>query len=525
MVYTFKVCLTLMLVSLVVFPARLASSMGRNNQPYLAYYLLNSQTIEELSQAVQLSPAEITGLAQLAQQEQVALENLERSSLAVILDQELGIAEKRRMIQQSGYNQQVHDIQVTSYEHFIDTLGAEKTHRVSSWMQRRWRADQQSSFPHTQSLILPSLTAWQLDLQKTFFWPIWPSNSQPGPPGIMARQYPRSYEVWATRYDAGDRYVIALPDKCLKFANAGSLLCNDGYQYNQNYSVAISYKGNLVVATVAESGPWNVDDNYWSSSKDPQPRRMFTDLPQGVPEAQAAFYNGYNSGQDQFGRKVTSPVAIDISYKVAKDLGLPAGNNQVTISFLWTEGWDEPKPNKPKNSTPDKPIENSPGVIRFAVSTPNPDGSIVHVVQSGQTLVGVANVYGIPLQDLLKLNNLSIGIDHPPRRYPSDQASRCYPDARAYGLSASYPDPGRSQPFTCPNSEPNPGGKSNSNRSASTGCASESSPPALRVGGWDLLFSRWVVGVGIGQTVKKKLSPITNSQRGFASSSARQVKL
>jgi LysM repeat protein len=296
----------------------------------------------------------------------------------------------------------------------LDTLGAAKTQRVSAWLLRRWRTDQRSSFSHTQSLILPSLTAWQLDPQETFFWPVWPSISLPNPPGLMARQYPRSYEVWATRYDAGDRYVIALPDKCLKFANAGSMLCNDGYQYNQNYSVAISYKGNLVVATVAESGPWNVDDNYWSSSKDPQPRRMFTDLPQGVPEAQAAFYNGYNSGLDQFGRKVTSPVAIDISYKVAKDLGLPAGNNQVTISFLWTEGWDAPKPNKPKNSTPDKPIENSPGVIRFAVSTPNPDGSIVHVVQSGQTLVGVANVYGIPLQDLLKLNNLSMeSIIHP----------------------------------------------------------------------------------------------------------------
>ncbi len=39
--------------------------------------------------------------------------------------------------------------------------------------------------------------------------------------------------------------------------------------------------------------------------------------------------------------------------------------------------------------------------------TPRADGSLIHVVQSGQTLVGIAEAYDIPLEDLLALNGLT----------------------------------------------------------------------------------------------------------------------
>jgi hypothetical protein len=72
-----------------------------------------------------------------------------------------------------------------------------------------------------------------------------------------------------------------------------------------------------------------------------------------VPEAQAAFYNGYNTvpnctslstgqpsgkpgGADQFGRCVLNPAGIDLSVEAAKQLGLGTGENAwVTVSFLW----------------------------------------------------------------------------------------------------------------------------------------------------------------------------------------------
>ena len=47
-------------------------------------------------------------------------------------------------------------------------------------------------------------------------------------------------------------------------------------------------------------------------------------------------------------------------------------------------------------------------VIKWQTSTPNSDGSIVHVVQAGQTLVGIATVYQLPLNDLLEMNGLTM---------------------------------------------------------------------------------------------------------------------
>ncbi len=41
------------------------------------------------------------------------------------------------------------------------------------------------------------------------------------------------------------------------------------------------------------------------------------------------------------------------------------------------------------------------------VSTPREDGSIVHVVQPGQTLIGIATAYAISLADLLALNGMN----------------------------------------------------------------------------------------------------------------------
>ena len=40
-------------------------------------------------------------------------------------------------------------------------------------------------------------------------------------------------------------------------------------------------------------------------------------------------------------------------------------------------------------------------------ATPMPDGSVIHVVQEGQALWNVAAIYGIELEELLKLNKLS----------------------------------------------------------------------------------------------------------------------
>ena len=343
-------------------------------RPVLGFLVDTPALAASLQSELSLSDVQYKLLEAIAAWEQDQIRQVEDESLAVISDPSLSLGEKKAWVAASGYNAKI--MQILEAERMLleKDLGRTKTSELAGWVENVWKSENSAG-------------------KKVF------ASLAPG----ARKTYPRSFEVYATRYDAGDRKIVALPDKCLKFANGGALRCEGAYEFGQAYSVAISYEGMMVVALVGESGPWNVDDNYWSKYNDPQPRRMFADLPLGVPEAQAAYFDGYNGGLDQFGRLVTSPVAIDISRALAGDLELPAGNNKVTVSFLWTEGWDSP-------AAPSTGGTVAPAVIpgiTWEKATPNPDGSIIHVVISGQTLVGIASVYEIPLPDLLRLNGLT----------------------------------------------------------------------------------------------------------------------
>ena len=171
-----------------------------------------------------------------------------------------------------------------------------------------------------------------------------------------------TFRVFATQYEPNTpgAVEVALPDRCVKFAalrNTSALAganCGAGYPLDLDYRVSLTRdNGRTATIPVREVGPWNLDDNYWNpTSGTPRPRRRFTDLPTGTPEAQAAFYNNYNvvsnckdldenptgrsGGADQFGRCVLNPAGLDLSVAAAAQLGLGnLENTWVTVSFLW----------------------------------------------------------------------------------------------------------------------------------------------------------------------------------------------
>ena len=172
-----------------------------------------------------------------------------------------------------------------------------------------------------------------------------------------------TYRVFATQYapTTAGSVEVAVPDKCVKFAarndttSLNNYHCGSGYPTGGNYRVVVARDtGQQATIPVNEVGPWNVDDNYWDPSVGPRPRRMFSDLAQGTPESQAAYYNNYNyssncsdlsnppkptghgGGADQFGRCVLNPSALDLSFAAASLLGLGSGQNDwVTVSYLW----------------------------------------------------------------------------------------------------------------------------------------------------------------------------------------------
>lgn len=388
-----KICRGLLL--LVLF---LAQAPGGNAQaggvwgtrPLLSYFVLTASLEEPLRTGAGLSPADFSTVQRIAERERDALRSLFQRSEQITHNGELSVEQKRRQIQALGYNQQVEQIVYRSDRELRELLRAAVYFRLVRWIEMRWiREKALHGIGSTEGFFSPGFT--------------------------------RTYEIFATRYESkGGAFVVALPDQCLKFSNGGLKTCADkGYQPGAGYSVAIRYKDSAGVL-VGEAGPWNIDDNFWASGSDPQPRRMFADLPLGMPEAQAAYFDGYNGGKDQYGRTVTAPFAIDLAFEVADKIGLPPKKNDwITVSFLWTADWSG-KPAKPGNQNQDTAQpEGPPGGGTAAApangsgietATPAADGSIVHTVRAGETLWTVALAYGVSVPQIQFLNNMGATI-------------------------------------------------------------------------------------------------------------------
>ncbi|MBN2550506.1 MAG: LysM peptidoglycan-binding domain-containing protein [Anaerolineales bacterium] len=341
-------------------------------KPLLGYFALTASLQEPLRDGAKLSERQFFKVQQIATQEIEQLRLLELQSRPIIQDSSLTLEQKRQRIVEMGYNQQVMRIVRDSNTALEQALDARTYFRLVGWIERCWSVERQLH-------------------------------------GSSAAAGARSYKIYATRYDSSGAYYAALPDQCVKFTNGGLKICEDkGYKVGKAYDVALTYKKSTV-ARVGEAGPWNVDDTYWASYADPTPRRMFADLPVGMPEAQAAYINGYNGGVDQYGRKVTAPYGIDLAKQVSKDIGLEVGvNDWITVTFLWTEGWGSGG----SAATPKPGATLPPGATQVVnlpvqVSTPNPDGSVIHEVKTGETLWTIAAIYKINLQDLLDRNNLT----------------------------------------------------------------------------------------------------------------------
>jgi hypothetical protein len=128
-----------------------------------------------------------------------------------------------------------------------------------------------------------------------------------------------SCRVFATQYNGYTRSEVALPHRSLKDKGG--------------YEVRIRRGDHGTKARVKEVGPWNIRDNYWQSRKH---RDMWDDLPRCTPEAQAAYFDNYNRGKDQYGRKVLNPAGIDLTPRVASRLGLKRYENAwVYVRFPW----------------------------------------------------------------------------------------------------------------------------------------------------------------------------------------------
>ncbi|GAA1575968.1 MULTISPECIES: hypothetical protein [Kribbella] len=153
-------------------------------------------------------------------------------------------------------------------------------------------------------------------------------------PRMTIQAAPLTSHVYATREGlvggtTANGHVIASRDHFVALPSRRGLSGNG----SGTYSVKVCTATRCAFEPVWDVGPWNTKDDYWNPSST---REMWTDLPQGKPEAQAAYQNGYNGGKDQFGRTVANPAGIDLADGVFWDALKLADNGWVDVTYLWT---------------------------------------------------------------------------------------------------------------------------------------------------------------------------------------------
>ena len=63
---------------------------------------------------------------------------------------------------------------------------------------------------------------------------------------------------------------------------------------------------------------------------------MWRDLPRGLPEAEAAYFDNYNRGKDEFGREVLNPAGADLTPAAAAEIGLKRYENAwISVRMPW----------------------------------------------------------------------------------------------------------------------------------------------------------------------------------------------
>ncbi len=163
-----------------------------------------------------------------------------------------------------------------------------------------------------------------------------PEHDEPRPLAALA------YRVFATREGlvggtTANGHVIKSNDRFVALPSRRGLASKGGSEYQVR--VCYPKTGKCTTTSVWDVGPWNTKDDYWNVSS---VREMWKTLPQGKPEAQAAYQEGFNGGLDQFGRRPANPAGIDIADGTFwTDLGM-SNNDWVDVTYLWTSGGGTP---------------------------------------------------------------------------------------------------------------------------------------------------------------------------------------
>lgn len=268
-------------------------------KPVLSFVLSDEANIEEFRSEFGLGDEEVeTALAAVREENEALAREYAESEQLVESNEGLPEDQVRARIDASDYDERVREIIAGTKSTVEGLLPEDRRSDLESWVNARFAEGGEKASEDTVT-----------DRR---------GGTAKGP-GVMC-------EVFATQYNGYTRYEVALPHRDLK----------DRYLDGKGARKVIISKKNRIKAPVKEVGPWNIRDNYWASRKK---RDMWDDLKRCKPEAEAAYFDNYNHGEDQFGREVLNPAGVDLTPRAAKRLGLRRYQNAwVKVRYPWVGG-------------------------------------------------------------------------------------------------------------------------------------------------------------------------------------------
>ncbi len=271
------------------------SAYSDPQKPVLSYLLSDDRNVEELQKEFGLSDEQVQEILAVVRGENSVLsEEYEESDRIIEANEGASRTEIKSKIAASDFDEKVKQAVAKTKSELGKRLPKGRADDLGSWVDEQWQAE-------TAEYTATSETTYQ----------------------VSSTGY--SCRVWMSYYRGNTRYEVALPHQKVKFSGGHRVRITD------------VRKGTSAWAPVKETGPWNTRDDYWRSRLD---RSMWNDLPRCLPEAEAAFFDNYNRGEDQFGREVGNPAGVDITPAVARRMDVwrkiqRLGLVKVRVHYPW----------------------------------------------------------------------------------------------------------------------------------------------------------------------------------------------
>jgi hypothetical protein len=281
----------------VAVEAEVYSAYSDPKKPTIAVILSEQQNVDEFKAHFGLSDGQIDAvLATTRRENRILAQEFGESERVLAANRGLPKREIAKKIAASDYDEKITAAVARTKKNIEAIVPEDQSADLAGWVDEQWNQEVQAA--STEDYTASSETYMV------------PSHGK----GIRCR-------VFATQYHGYTEREVALPHRNLKLGR------------QPRVRIWRVTGGSSVGPRVKEVGPWNTYDNYWVRNED---RTMYKRVPRCKPAAQVAYYQNFNKGKDEFGRKVLNPAGVDLTPDVASRMGLEEYQNAwVWVRFPW----------------------------------------------------------------------------------------------------------------------------------------------------------------------------------------------